>query len=86
MKILGIIPYYPLQILPFMALFVSIALIIIEDIYQCNKYKLNQILSYLLYAFTGLGIILLTLGLIINLDIQLPGISLTPQIRQYGIH
>jgi hypothetical protein len=68
-----------------MALFASMALIRIEDIYQCNKYKLNQIISYLLYAFTGLGIILLTLGLIINLDIQLPGISLTPQIRQYGM-
>jgi 4-amino-4-deoxy-L-arabinose transferase-like glycosyltransferase len=78
-------PYYHLQILPFMALFASMALIRIEDIYQCNKYKLNQIISYLLYAFTGLGIILLTLGLIINLDIQLPGISLTPQIRQYGM-
>lgn len=78
-------PYYPLQILPFMALFASVALTRIEDIYQLRKQRVNQIISYLLSAFTTLGILLLILGLLITLNIQLPGISLTPEIKQYGI-
>ncbi|MFM5988306.1 MAG: ArnT family glycosyltransferase [Sphaerospermopsis kisseleviana] len=78
-------PYYPLQILPFMALFASVALIRFEDIYQLRKKRLNQIISYLLSAFTTLGILLLVLGSLITLNIHLPVISLTPEIQQYGI-
>lgn len=78
-------PYYPLQILPFMALFASVALIRIEDIYQLRKKRVNQIISYLLSAFTNLGILLLVLGSLITLNIHLPVISLTPEIQQYGI-
>lgn len=78
-------PYYPLQILPFMALFASVALTKIEDIYQFGKHRVNQIISYLLSAFTTLGILLLILGSLITLNIQLPGISLTPEIQEYGI-
>ncbi|MBC5796619.1 glycosyltransferase family 39 protein [Sphaerospermopsis sp. LEGE 00249] len=78
-------PYYPLQILPFMALFASVALIRIEDIYQLRKKRVNQIISYLLSAFTTLGILLLVLGSLITLNIHLPVISLTPEIQQYGI-
>ncbi|MBD2134354.1 glycosyltransferase family 39 protein [Sphaerospermopsis sp. FACHB-1094] len=78
-------PYYPLQILPFMALFASVALIRFEDIYQLRKKRVNQIISYLLSAFTTLGILLLVLGSLITLNIHLPVISLTPEIQQYGI-
>jgi len=77
--------YYPLQILPFMAILAAVALFNLENIYQVRKYKLNKILFYLLNAFTILGILLVILGSLIILDITIPGISLTPQIKQYGI-
>jgi len=77
--------YYPLQILPFMAILAAVALFNLENIYQVRKYKLNKILYYILNAFTILGILLVILGSLIILDITIPGISLTPQIKQYGI-
>ena len=78
-------PYYPLQILPFMAILAAVGLFNLEHIYQMRKYNLDKIISYVLNAFTILGIILLVAGSLIVLDITIPGIPLTSQIKQYGI-
>jgi hypothetical protein len=78
-------PYYPLQILPFMAILAAVGLFNLEHIYQMRKYNLDKIISYVLNAFTILGIILLVAGSLIILDITIPGISLTSQVKQYGI-
>ncbi|QSV52764.1 MAG: glycosyltransferase family 39 protein [Dolichospermum sp. UKL201] len=78
-------PYYPLQILPFMAILAAVGLFNLEHIYQMRKYNLDKLISYVLNAFTILGIILLVAGSLIILDITIPGIPLTSQIKQYGI-
>ena len=68
-----------------MAILAAVALFNLENIYQVRKYKLHKIIFYILNAFTILGILLVILGSLMILDIRIPGISLTPQIKQYGI-
>ncbi len=78
-------PYYPLQLLPFMALLAGVAFASFEDIYQSRKYNLRQLISGTFYVFTGLGILLVFIGLLINLNIDLFGLNKIPDIKQYGI-
>lgn len=76
-------PYYPLQLLPFMAIFAAVALLNLDKYPLTNQ--LNKIIYYVFNAFTILGILLIILGSLMILDIPLPGISLTSEIQQYGI-
>lgn len=78
-------PYYPLQLLPFMALLAGVAFDDFEDIYRLRKYNLHKLISLILYAFTGLGILLVILGLLVNLNLDLFGLNKIPNIKQYGI-
>jgi 4-amino-4-deoxy-L-arabinose transferase-like glycosyltransferase len=78
-------PYYPLQLLPFMALLAGVAFDDFEDIYRARKYNLHQLISWLFYAFTGLGILLVIIGSLINLNFDLFGINKITNIKTYGI-
>lgn len=78
-------PYYPLQILPFMAILAAVALFNLDNIQKLDKYQLNKIISYILNAFTILGILLIIAGSLLILDINIPRITITSEIQQYGI-
>ena len=76
--------YYTMQLLPFMALLAAAAFV------QFGRVSRQQIAWYRLvtwlgYAFSGLGIILATAGILVLIDRPLWGLAIPPEIRIYAV-
>ncbi|NJL09201.1 MAG: hypothetical protein HC908_00120 [Calothrix sp. SM1_7_51] len=75
-------PYYPLQLMPFMALFAGIALDWLVEIF-INRYQRYRWLGATLsYSFSGLGLLLILAAIVVNLSLF--NIKLTAEIRNYS--
>lgn len=76
--------YYTMQLLPFMALLAAAAFV------QFGRVSRQQIAWYRLvtwlgYAFSGLGIILAIAGILVIIDRPLWGLVIPPEIRIYAV-
>jgi 4-amino-4-deoxy-L-arabinose transferase-like glycosyltransferase len=78
-------PYYSLQLLPFMALLAAAAF---AQFIQVSHQRLShwyRVIRWLGYAFSGLGILLAIAGIIVIIDRPLFGIIIPPEIHNYAL-
>lgn len=76
--------YYPVQMLPFVAILVAIFFENVEYIAQSYYLRLRQTISFTFYFFTVLGILLFFAGVIVIYQNNLFGLKITPEIKIYG--
>jgi 4-amino-4-deoxy-L-arabinose transferase-like glycosyltransferase len=77
--------YYPLQLMPFMAILAAFAFEYFEEIYRYYPYGLGRFINLIFYAFTGFGMLLVIAGILLNFNTSLLGTKITPEIKIYGI-
>jgi 4-amino-4-deoxy-L-arabinose transferase-like glycosyltransferase len=78
-------PYYTLQLLPFMALFAATAFIKFTQIGRHRSSPWYRLMTALSYAFSGLGILLTIAAIIVIIERPLLGITIPPEIRTYAL-
>ena len=78
-------PYYAIQLLPFMALLAATAFIKFTQIDRQSSPRWYRSMTYLSYAFSGLGLILLIVAIIVISNQQLGGIIIPAEVQKYGI-
>jgi 4-amino-4-deoxy-L-arabinose transferase-like glycosyltransferase len=76
--------YYTMQIFPFMALLAAVAFVQFAKI-NSQKSSWYRLVSWLSYAFSGLGTILAISGIIVLMNRSLWGMTITPEIRIYAL-
>jgi 4-amino-4-deoxy-L-arabinose transferase-like glycosyltransferase len=77
-------PYYTMQLLPFMGLLAGTAFIHFTQISR-ESIKWYRLITWLSYAFSGLGILLAIIGILSIINPQLWGIVTIPNIQIYSI-
>lgn len=78
-------PYYMMQLLPFMALLAGTAFERFTHISRRESIGWYRLSTWLSYAFGGLGILLAILGILSIVDPKLWGIVMIPQIQIYSL-
>jgi 4-amino-4-deoxy-L-arabinose transferase-like glycosyltransferase len=78
-------PYYTLQLLPFMALFAATAFVKFTQISPHRSIKWHRLVTSLSYAFSGLGLLLAIAATLIMIDRPLFGVPIPPEIRIYAV-
>jgi 4-amino-4-deoxy-L-arabinose transferase-like glycosyltransferase len=78
-------PYYMLQLLPFMALLAATAFVWFARAGRLPHSRWHRGVTYLGYAFSGLGVLLTIAGAIVISTNSLLGLTIAPEIRRYGI-
>jgi 4-amino-4-deoxy-L-arabinose transferase-like glycosyltransferase len=78
-------PYYSLQLLPFMALLAAAAFAQFIQISHQRSSRWYLFVTWLGYAFSGLGILLAIAGIIVIIDRPLLGIIIPPEIHNYAL-
>jgi 4-amino-4-deoxy-L-arabinose transferase-like glycosyltransferase len=74
--------YYPLQLMPFMALFAGSALDWFVSVYQHRQSRYRWLGATLSYSFSGLGMLLILATIVINL--RMFGVNVGEDIRAYS--
>jgi 4-amino-4-deoxy-L-arabinose transferase-like glycosyltransferase len=74
--------YYPLQLLPFMALLAGVALDWLVSLYANRTSPRRWLSALLTYTFGGLAVLLILAGIAVTVGI--PGVELTPEVQHYG--
>lgn len=84
-------PYYTLQLLPFMALLAATAFAQFVRVSRHRTFTKSpawlgwyRLVTWLSYAFSGLGIVLTSVGIVV-VTRSLSGIAIPPEIRIYGL-
>lgn len=77
--------YYTMQLLPWMALLAAVAFSQFSRVRRQESIGWYRLVTWLSYAFSGLGAILALAGAIAILDLPIAGMTITPEIRSYGI-
>jgi 4-amino-4-deoxy-L-arabinose transferase-like glycosyltransferase len=78
-------PYYTMQLLPFMALFAATAFVKFTQISRNKSIHWYRLVTSLSYAFSGLGILLAIAAIIIMTNRPLWGTPIPPEIQSYAI-
>ena len=78
-------PYYPTQFLPFMSLLAATAFIKFTQVSRQTLPRWHRFITWLSYAFSGLGIILVILGSIVITTPQIGEIIIPIEAKIYGI-
>ncbi len=76
--------YYPVQMLPFLAILVAVFFENLEDIAKSYYWHLRQIISFIFYFFTSLGLLLFIAGILAISQRNLFGLNITSEIKMYG--
>jgi 4-amino-4-deoxy-L-arabinose transferase-like glycosyltransferase len=77
--------YYTMQLLPFMALLAAVAFSQFSRISKHESSGWHRFVTWLSYAFSGLGFILLLAGIIVAIDLPIAGMKITPEIHNYAL-
>ena len=78
-------PYYTIQLLPFMSLFAATGFIKFTQISRQLSPQWYRLVTWLSYAFSGLGLILVIAAILILTNQQIYGITIPPEIQVYAI-
>lgn len=78
-------PYYTMQILPFMGLLAGTAFIHFMQISRNESIRWYRGITWIGYAFSGLGMLLAILGILSIVNPQLWGIATIPNIQIYSL-
>jgi 4-amino-4-deoxy-L-arabinose transferase-like glycosyltransferase len=78
-------PYYTLQLLPFMALFAATAFVKFTQVSRHKSIQWYRLVTSLSYAFSGLGILLAIAAILVMLDRPVWGITIPPDIHIYAL-
>jgi 4-amino-4-deoxy-L-arabinose transferase-like glycosyltransferase len=80
-------PYYTMQLLPFMALLAATALVKFTQVsrYRDSKTHWYRLMTVISYAFSGLGLLLAIAAILIMINRPLWGMAIPPEIRIYAI-
>ena len=78
-------PYYAMQLLPFMALLAATAFVKFTQVSRNISIKWYRLVTWLSYAFSGLGIILAIAAIVITIGQPILGISIPTEIHIYAI-
>ena len=78
-------PYYMMQLLPFMALLAAAAFKQFSQISRHKSISWYRLMTWLSYAFSGLGLVLTIAGAIVTLNLPLSGIVIPPEVRVYAL-
>jgi 4-amino-4-deoxy-L-arabinose transferase-like glycosyltransferase len=78
-------PYYTLQLLPFMALLAAAAFVKFTQISRHQSISWYRLVTALSYAFSGLGILLTIAATIMIVEQPIFGIKIPPEIRTYAL-
>ncbi|WP_310487495.1 glycosyltransferase family 39 protein, partial [Chamaesiphon sp. VAR_69_metabat_338] len=73
--------YYTMQFLPFMALLAALAFSQFSRIGRHDSPRWYRFVTWLSYAFGGLGFVLALAGLLVAIDLPIAGTIVTPEIR-----
>jgi 4-amino-4-deoxy-L-arabinose transferase-like glycosyltransferase len=78
-------PYYTVQLLPFMALLAATAFVKFTQISRNLSPQWYRFVTWLSYAFSGLGVVLAIGGILVMTNRQIGGITITSEIQKYAI-
>jgi 4-amino-4-deoxy-L-arabinose transferase-like glycosyltransferase len=78
-------PYYAMQLLPFMALLAAAAFVKFTQVSRHKSLQWYQLVTWLSYAFSGLGILLAIAAILITIDRPLWGTPIPPDIQIYAL-
>jgi 4-amino-4-deoxy-L-arabinose transferase-like glycosyltransferase len=78
-------PYYAMQLLPFMALLAGTAFVKFTQVSRNTSIKWYRLVTWLSYAFSGLGIILAIAAIAIAIYRPILGISIPIEVHTYVI-
>ncbi len=78
-------PYYMMQLLPFMALFAATAFVKFTQVSRHKSIQWYRLVTSISYAFSGLGILLTIAAILIMLNQPLFGIIIPPDIHIYAL-
>ncbi len=78
-------PYYPMQFFPFMALLAGAAFGYFTQVSRHQSIWWYRLVTWISYAFSGLGILLAIAGFLVMTNSQLWGIIITPEIHVYAL-
>ena len=78
-------PYYTIQLLPFMALLAATAFVKFTHISRNLSPQWYRFVTWLSYAFSGLGVVLAIGGILVMTNQQIGGITITSEIQKYEI-
>ncbi len=78
-------PYYAMQLLPFLALLAGTAFVKFTQVSRNTSIKWYRLMTWLSYAFSGLGIILAIAAVTIAIARPVLGISIPTEIQIYAI-
>lgn len=78
-------PYYTLQLLPFMALFAATAFVKFTQISRHRSMKWYRLVTSISYAFSGLGILLTIAAILILANQPFWGNPIPPDIQIYAV-
>jgi 4-amino-4-deoxy-L-arabinose transferase-like glycosyltransferase len=77
--------YYTMQLLPFMALLAAVAFSQFGRISRHDSPRWYRFVTWLNYAFGGLGFVLALAGLLVAIYLPIAGVTITPEIRSYAL-
>jgi 4-amino-4-deoxy-L-arabinose transferase-like glycosyltransferase len=77
--------YYTMQLLPLMALLAAVAFSQFSRINKHESIGWHRFVTWLSYAFSGFGLILLLAGVIVAIDLPIVWMKITPEIRSYAL-
>jgi 4-amino-4-deoxy-L-arabinose transferase-like glycosyltransferase len=78
-------PYYTMQLLPFMALLAATAFIQFMQVSRHRSIQWYRLVTWVSYAFSGLGVVLAITGFILITNEQIWGTSISSEIRAYAL-
>jgi hypothetical protein len=78
-------PYYTMQLLPFMALFAATAFVKFTQVSRDKSIQWYRLVTSLSYAFSGLGILLAIAAIVIMIGQPLWGTPIPPDIHIYAL-
>jgi 4-amino-4-deoxy-L-arabinose transferase-like glycosyltransferase len=78
-------PYYTMQLLPFMALLAATAFVKFMQVSRHKSIGWYRLVTWLSYAFSGLGMLLTIAAILITIDKPVLGISIPPDIHIYAL-
>jgi 4-amino-4-deoxy-L-arabinose transferase-like glycosyltransferase len=78
-------PYYPMQFFPFMALLAGAAFGYFTQVSRHQSIWWYRLVTWISYAFSGLGVLLGIAGFLVITNSQLWGIIITSEIRVYAL-
>jgi 4-amino-4-deoxy-L-arabinose transferase-like glycosyltransferase len=78
-------PYYMMQLLPFMALFAATAFVKFTQVSRQKSIQWYRLVTSIGYAFSGLGILLAIVAILIMIDKPIWGITIPSEIQIYAL-